>query len=188
MPGTTTTDNPVLDEAIGMWTSISPVCTVRRMDGDEWNHELLWRGRKLGLLTAGDRSVVFTCSCQPDPEGGYVSGVNVLGIGGTGDRNYGGFVGKVSALESMVRQWPTVLPDAMGNLRLMVGNGEYGLVEFTMFGLKYRRVTRYDKEKGGRWVYGDLDSMLRFTGSITGQIETIDGRKVAEELDSLMSL
>ena len=188
-PGTTTTGNPVLEEAIRMWKSISPVCTVRQMKGDEWNHELLWRGKKLGLLTAGDDAAAFTCSVQVDPDSCYISGVNMLGDDYTGGADYGRFVGKVSVLESMVRQWPTVMPDSVGNLRLMVGKGEYGSVEFTTLELRYRRVSKYDdKARKGRWVYGDLDSMLKFTESITSQIETLDGKKVDAELNSLMSL
>lgn len=180
----------LLASAINLWCNISPVCTVEAAKGDEWNTYLNWRGHRMGMLTRGDNMVAFTCSTQVDMSKHYYSGVNVIEEGSDkGSKVYGSYVGLVTLLEAMVRKWPTVTPDAAGNLRLLIGKGEYGLVEITRGELKYYKVESYDdKAKRGKWRLCDLNVMVAYTDSITGQIDEKDEQKLKKELDSLMEL
>lgn len=189
MPGTTTTDNDTLKEVFGMWTGISPVFTVEQLPDDKWNYNLMWRGHKMGLVTEGiDGMVAFTCTRQVDPRKFRVNNVLTIGDSYAGSRDFCTYVGKMAMLEGLVRQWPTVLPDAAGNLRLLIGEAEYGLIDIASTELKYRQVTSTDGKGHGTWGYTDLESLAAYTNRITKGVDTIDERKVEKELDSLLEL
>lgn len=186
--GTTDTAREMLKNAIDMWCELSPVCTTESTEGDEWNVYLAWRSYRMAMLTLGVDSVAVTYRRQVNPQTFRASGVDMLDTE-SGQTKYGKFCGEISLLEAMLRHWPTVLPDAAGNFRLMVDKGEYGRVEVLDREIKYARVTSYnDKEKRGRWGYVDLREMMAFSEKITGQIDEKDEKKVSRELDSLMEL
>lgn len=186
--GTTDVAVEMLVHAKKMWTDISPVCTTETTPGDEWNTYLMWRGFKMAMLTQGVKEVAVTYRREVNPPTLRLSGVSMLDDE-YGQETYGKFCGEVAYVEAMLRQWPTVLPDAAGNFRLMVDKGEYGRVEVGNDEIKYARVTSYsDKEKRGRWGYVDSREMMAFTLKITGQIDTKDEKGSERELDSLMEL
>lgn len=186
--GTTDTAREVLEHARQMWKDISPVCTVDIPEDDEWNSYLKWRGNKMAMLTLGVKEVAITYQREINPPTIRLSGVDMLEQE-DGQKKFGRFCGEVAYVENIIRTWPTVSVDSVGNLRLMVDRGEYGRIEFGSTEVKYARITQYsDKEKHGRWGYVDSREMMKYTLKITGQIETIDGRKLDRELDSLMEL
>lgn len=186
--GTTEGAAAICQHAIKMWKEISPVCTVDVPDGDEWNHYLLWRGNKMAMLTQGVKEVAITYQREVNPPTIRLNGVSMLHEK-AGQEKFGKFCGEIAYVENMIRVWPTVLADSVGNLRLMVDKGEYGRVEVNSEEVKYARVTKYsDKEKTGKWEYVDSRTMMAYTLSITGQIEKIDDNKLAKELDSLLEL
>lgn len=186
--GTTGKARELLDEAIRMWTEISPVCTVDADKGDEWNTYFVWRGHRLALLTLGVEEVMATYKVEVDPASIRLKGVSMLNED-AGQKKFGAFCGKISCLESMLREWPTVVPDSVGNFRLLYGKGEYGRVEVDSTEMKYARVVSYsDTAKKGKWQYGDLDSMIKYTGKITRQIDAKDEKSIGRELASLMEL
>ena len=186
--GTTDEAKEILKHAQKMWKDISPVCTIEVPKGDEWNSYLMWRGNKMAMLTQGVKEVAITYQRDINPPTIRLSGVSMLNEK-AGQEKYGKFCGEVAYVENIIRTWPTVLSDAVGNLRLMVDKGEYGRIEFGSTEVKYARIMQYsDKEKHGQWGYVDSREMLKYTLKITGQIENIDDKKLTKELDSLMEL
>ena len=186
--GATDKAKEILARAHEMWREISPVCTVDVPKDDEWNTYLMWRGNKMAMLTLGVNEVAITYKMEINPPTIRLSGVSMLDEE-AGQKKYGKFCGEVAYVENIIRTWPTVMSDTVGNLRLMVDKGEYGRIEFCSTEVKYARITQYsDKEKHGRWGYVDSREMLKYTLKITGQIDSIDDRNLEKELDSLMEL
>lgn len=186
--GSTDGARKILDDALKMWRDISPVCTAEVPEGDEWNTVLMWRGFSMATLTLGVKEVAITYNREINPPTIRLTGVSMLDEE-RGQQKYGKFCGEVAYLELLVRTWPTVLTDSAGNLRLMVDKGEYGRIEVTTSEIKYCKVVKYsDRTRSGTWAYTDLRNLMKYTLSITGQIDQIDDRKTGRELDSLMEL
>ena len=179
-------DRKELGEVLEMWTSISPVCTVSTERHDQWNHDLLWRGHNFGLITQGMGMIGFTSKVclGRDPYANKPVSISEM------PEVYGGFCGYVSRMEAMVRQWPEVLLDAVGNIRLLYGKGEYGLIEFAINEVKFRKVKSVNKynPRLSTWEYADLEVMERYTQSIVSQIDEKDDRKIEDEIRSLLTL
>lgn len=186
--GTTDEAAGILKHAQKMWKEISPVCTVELPNDDMWNSYLLWRGHKMAMLTQGVNEVAIVYKKEINPPTIRLSGVSMLNEE-SGQKKFGKFCGEVAFVENIIRAWPTVLNDAVGNIRLMVDKGEYGRIEITSGEVKYNRIIQYsDKEKRGRWGYVDSRELMQYTLKITGQIDKIDEKKLDKELDSLMEL
>lgn len=186
MPTTTTTDSSSLADALNMWTSISPVCTVSCDMHDEWNHDILWRGHIFGLITQGSGMIGFTSKVCLGRDPYACIPVSIA----EHPEVYGGFCGYVSRMEAMVRQWPDVLLDAAGNIRLLYGKGEYALIEFSINEVKFRKVKSVNKynPRLSTWEYTDLEVMERYTESIVSQIDEKDDQKLADEIRELLTL
>ena len=187
--GSTDKTMEVLNRALEMWKEVSSNCTASKVDeGDKYNTILKWRGHQMAMLTLGVDEVAVTYSREVNPPTIRLGGVSML-TEKQGREKYGRFCAEISYLESMINKWPTVLPDAYGNIRLLYGKGEYGRVEVTPEEVKYRHITGYsDTSKKGNQALTDLRRMMAYTLSIVGQIDKHEQQDLDGELNSLMEL
>lgn len=175
------TKSDLADKLSGMWSDISPVCTVS--DRIEGTFELRWRGHLLATLSeilghcifSVIRGIVETPGMDPCPEPADLTV--------DGGAAFGEFCGKVSVMESMVRMWPEQRLESAVCIDLCVGAGTYGQVEILMNEIRFKKL-----KSETRWEYAGLKTMCRYTESITGQIERIDQRKLEKEVNSLRTL